>query len=475
MSLSLRDPGGRLLQIDGRLLRLVTDGQAAADLGEALALAPVRDAFAAGGIVATRVLSPSELPASLDAGALAGAHLLLEHDRIPFPSYPYEWTPGMLGEAGRLTLDLARGLLPHGFGLKDATPYNVLFRGPAPVFVDLLSIERREPRDPTWRAYAQFSRTFLAPLLANRTFGLRIAALLQTRRDGLEPEELYRLAGPLRRLLPPFLAVATLPTWLARMRPGEPESLYAPRLLGSAEQARFVLASVLEGLQRRLGRLTPRGSPRTAWSRYEIESRYSERDRAQKAAFLERVLAEHRPAVALDLGCNTGLYGRLVAKSGARVVAVDSDPVVVDELWRRAREEKLDVLPLVVDVARPSPALGWRNAEHASFLDRARGGFDLVLMLAFVHHLAVGEGIPLAEVASLAAELTRDLLVVEHVEPTDPLFHRLARGRDALFAGLDRRAFEAAFAARFETLATHMLADAQRSLYLFRIRGAART
>ena len=47
----------------------------------------------------------------------------------------------MLHAAGALTLELAQGALEEGFGLKDATPYNVLFRGSRPVFVDVLSFE----------------------------------------------------------------------------------------------------------------------------------------------------------------------------------------------------------------------------------------------------------------------------------------------------------------------------------------------
>jgi SAM-dependent methyltransferase len=380
----------------------------------------------------------------------------------------------MLAEAGRLTLELAQDLLPHGFGLKDATPYNVLYRGTAPVFVDVLSIERRDARDPTWRAYAQFTRTFLAPLVANHAFGLRLDSLLLTRRDGLEPEDLYRLAGPLRRLLPPFVTLATLPTWLARVRGEEAASAYAPRSVRSPEQALFVLSSIFNGLRRPLERLQRSKTAFSAWSSYEAENRYTKRDVAAKTSFVEAALVERRPASVLDLGCNTGRFSLLAAGTGARVVAADSDPAVVGEVWRRARAERRDVLPLVVDISRPSPALGWRYGEHASFLARARGSFDLVLMLALVHHLTVGEGVPLAEVAALAAELTCDTVVVERVDPSDPQFRRLARGRDALFADQDQPAFEAAFERYFETVRFQALPDAPRSLYLLRIRGPSR-
>ena len=95
--------------------------------------------------------------------------LLLEHPRVFFPSYPWEWTPGQWVAAGELTLELCGQLLREGWILKDATPLNILFDGARPVFIDLLSIERRDPRSPLWLAYGQFARTFLLPLAALQT------------------------------------------------------------------------------------------------------------------------------------------------------------------------------------------------------------------------------------------------------------------------------------------------------------------
>src|SRR5204862_7399442 len=126
----------------------------------------------------------------------------------------YEWTPEMLHAAGLLTLDLARELLADGLGLKDATPYNVLFHGPEPVFIDVLSFERREPGDPTWLPYAQFVRTILLPLLANRAYGLGLDQILTTRRDGSEPEEVYRWTKPSQRLRSPYFSLVTMPSLL---------------------------------------------------------------------------------------------------------------------------------------------------------------------------------------------------------------------------------------------------------------------
>ena len=66
--------------------------------------------------------------------------LILEHERIPFISYPHEWSPTMLQDAATLHVDLFMRLAPFNFTIKDWHPYNILFKGPCPVFVDFASL-----------------------------------------------------------------------------------------------------------------------------------------------------------------------------------------------------------------------------------------------------------------------------------------------------------------------------------------------
>jgi SAM-dependent methyltransferase len=453
----------------------VVAGSAAADLVDILASATVRRFVQAGRLVDSRLLEATEVAGLAREDTLGNAFrvepgaTVVEHRRVAFPSYPHEWPPEMLEAAGNLTLDLAEALLPDGWGLKDASPSNVLYSGPAPVFVDVLSLERRAPGDPLWLPHAQFERTFLLPLLLARRFGVPLQHTFLARRDGLEPEDVYQACGPVRRLLPPYLTLASVPTWLGHGRGADDGSMYRPKALGDPEKARFVLGSLFRRLRRVLARVSRIGRPRSRWLDYVTRrDSYSTAQLAAKHAFVERAIAECQPRAVLDVGCNTGHFSALAARRGARVVAIDSDPAVVGETWRRARDERLDVLPLVIDLGRPSPGVGWRNRECPSFLERARGAFDAVLMLAVVHHLLVSERVPLHEIVDLAADLTTDVLVVEFVGPEDAMFRRLARGRDGLFSDLTTERFEAAFGLRFDIVRSERLEDASRWLYLLR-------
>src|SRR5436190_8013799 len=241
VSRSFRDPAGTVLRSAGRILRAVEPGSVA-ELEAFLATQAARDATEAGRLVTSVKLLPAEAD-----GLSLGPGAIFEHERIPFPSYAHEWPPEMLAAAGTLTLELFRSALPEGFGLKDATPYNVLFRGAQPVFVDVLSFERRQSRDATWRAYAQFVRTFLLPLAAHRFFGLSPADTFAGKRDGLEPGDLYRWAGFWKRLTPPLLSLVTLPTWMGGKASA---GTYHPKPAASPEQAQFILDHLLRSCER---------------------------------------------------------------------------------------------------------------------------------------------------------------------------------------------------------------------------------
>ena len=268
---SFRDPAGCCCLIGDRVLRWISADHAPAF--EAFLATPTAQQFIAGRqLVSVRKLPPAEreslkgLAGLPDVFAATGNGEVFEHERVEFPSYPCEWPAEMLHAAGQLTLNLARTTLADGHGLKDATPDNVLFRGTQPVFVDLLSFEKRATGDPVWKPYAQFVRMFLLPLLVHQRWGLPLADLFVAHRNGLEPEAVYRLCGPLRRLFPPFLEWVSLPTWLSRR--GEDHAAHRERRVDNPEKAGFILEMTLKRLERALEKVRPRRNATSTWSDY---------------------------------------------------------------------------------------------------------------------------------------------------------------------------------------------------------------
>lgn len=403
------------------------------------------------------------------AEAERGQGRVVRHERIPFISYPEEWTPSMLYAAGELTLELAEGLISEGLGLKDATPRNILFRGATPVFIDSLSVERRAPGDARWLAHAQFVRTFLLPLLARRDYHWPLALSFRGRRDGLEPEDFWPMVGPLRRLTPSYFGLVTMPALLGRRAERRGSSLYDQRLDSNPERARFILGRTFGSLRRRLHALEAPAPRDSTWSGYlEGNNNYAPEAFSAKERFVESALGRLGPRRLLDVGANNGHFSFLAARAGASVVAIDADEEVADRTSRAASQARLDVLTLVIDLARPTPAAGWRNRESQSFLDRAGQSFDCLLALALIHHLLVTERIPADEIFSLAAHLTSDAAIVEFVGPGDSMFKLLTRGRDDLHRDWSQERFQQAASGWFSIEEVLPLPNSERVMYLLR-------
>jgi SAM-dependent methyltransferase len=415
--------------------------------------------------LAQQWVKQGRLIATVEHDSAETGEIILEHPRIFFPSYSWEWTPNAWIAAADLTLDLCEELLNEGLILKDATPLNVLFEGTQPVFVDVLSIDARDLESPIWLAYAQFVRTFLLPLLAYCYLGWPLAASL-LRRDGYEPADLYPYLGTARRWREPFRSLVTLPH-LFEKRGRAVATASAAKLRQKPELASAVLRRNLQKLRGKVAALKPEVRD-SRWSEYpETAGHYSDNDHEEKQVFVRNSLLKTSPQRVLDLGANTGVYSRIAAEKGARVVGWDTDVGASMRNWKLAADQKLDVQPLIADPARPSPATGWLNREWLSLLDRAEGRFDCVMMLGLVHHLLIADQIPLSEVVSLLRRLTAQWAIAEWVPATDPRFKELVRGRDDLYGHLDEAAFVTAAQKHFEIVQEGRLENG-RALFLLK-------
>lgn len=384
---------------------------------------------ASGDLVASEFLEPgaSEVQASKDGG------FWLKHPRIDPINYPWEWTPAQWRAAAELTLRIAGKAIDAGWTLKDATPLNVVFKGARPVFVDVLSFEPRNQHSTVWLAYGQFVRTFLLPLVAAKYLNWPLQATLFWR-DGYEPTMLAR-ALPLRhRLNPNLLDVVTLAAMLEGKGKGSAKPVEAKKT--DPELAKHILHKRLARLKKQIDHAAG-GESASEWSKYnQSASHYQPADVEAKQGFVRGVFERLRPARVLDIGANTGTYSLMAAEAGAKVVALDNDTAALEVLFRTAAKQEKSVTAMVANIARPTPAAGWRNREQLSLLDRLNGRFDLVLMLAVIHHLILREQAPLRHIAELAVELSKRWLLVEWVPPSDPMYQEWLRGRDELYGHL---------------------------------------
>src|SRR5690606_26447313 len=136
------------------------------------------------------------------------------------------------------------------------------------------------------------------------------------------------------------------------------------------------LLALIENLRRTVERCSVRMG-RSTWSHYYEDTNYTADAMEAKASLVRRMvdLVAAPGEVIHDLGANTGRFSRLVADAGRYVVSHDIDELAVERNFRETQAERVDnVLPLVLDLATPSPSVGWALDERMSALDRLQGG-----------------------------------------------------------------------------------------------------
>lgn len=393
------------------------------------------------------------------------ALLVIRPDVVPFISHPYEWCFSQWKDAALLTLDIQEQALNRGMTLKDASVFNLQFRNGRPVFIDTLSFETLDESAPGWIAYRQFCEHFLAPLSLMAFRDERLGRLLQLHPDGVPLDLACRLL-PVRALLNFHRWVhLRVHAWgqkrseNASANPRKPVSL----------RTRLALVDSLRSAVRSL----KWNVPKTAWSDYYAKSEsYDAATRQAKESEIAALLQRLKPTTVWDLGSNTGVYSRLPADAGATtVIAADSDAACVELLYRElSAKGATKILPLCIDLANPSPAIGWMNRERDSLVQR--GPADVVLALAVMHHLAIGANVSFELMAKFFNEIARSL-VIEFVPKDDPMTQRLLASRKDIFADYDAPHFEEAFLRYFELRERRPLPGSNRLLYWFERRNRA--
>ena len=455
LSASFRDPSGFMYRREGVLYRQVNlpyqahyDKLMQSGLYERLTKA--------------RMLVPHE-EVTLEPELPELHYRTLRPQPIPVISYPYEWSFSQLKDAALLTLEIQKKAVETGMTLKDASAYNIQFIGCRPVLIDTLSFEIYTEGEP-WVAYRQFCQHFLAPLALMALRDVRLNGLLRNYIDGI----------------PLDLASELLP-WQTRMNFGlglhihthaKAQKRYAgqgirPSEVSNRKVTRMAFLGMIDSLETSVRKLEwkPEG---TEWADYYDITNYSQDAFQQKKDLVRSFLEQVQPAVVWDLGANTGEFSQIAVELGAYTAAMDVDPSAVEKGYQAGKSAKnARLLPLLMDLTSPSPALGWNNRERMALAER--GPADAVLALALIHHLAISNNVPLPSVAAFMADLGRNL-IIEFVPKEDSQVQKLLASRVDIFDHYTQPDFEAAFEQYFTMRASQPIPGTKRTLYLYETR-----
>lgn len=443
---SFRDPSGYIVKRNGEFLRVVQPYYAE----------NYQHLFASGlyaALTKRKLLIPHE---EIPGDAFPGAFRVLKPRQLRFISYPYEWSFSQFKDAALATLEIQKIVLSHGMSLKDASAFNIQFVDGAPMLIDTLSFEKLNLQP--WIAYSQFCRHFLAPIALMSYRDARLNQMFRAHLDGI-PLTLASKLLPKRSRLNFWL-------FIHLHLHAATEKRFDRRPAQRSRQTNYRLSSLIgtiQSLESTIKKLTwvP---PKNVWADYYDSTVTGGKYVEDKKQIVRDFLRTAKPQSVWDLGANTGLFSRLAVEAGAETFSFDGDPDCVEINYLEGRKKgESRLLPLVMDLTNPSPAMGWQHDERMSWMERANP--DMVFALAVVHHLAIGNNLPLWKIRDFFSLLS-SWLVIEFVPKDDSNARKLLQVREDIFKDYTRENFEREFEKCFKIVTSKRVEDSNRVLYL---------
>lgn len=385
--------------------------------------------------------------------------------KVPFISYPYEWSFGMYKDSALLTLEILKISLKYNMILKDSSSYNIQFIDSKPIFIDTLSFDKYEEGKP-WEAYQQFCKHFLSPLVLMTYVSIDLSKLMQIYIDGI-PLDLTSKILPLKAKINPSIYMHII----MHSKSQEKHSLDAEKILNNQKilvdnkVSKQGLLSIIDNLESIIRNLKW-NKPKTEWGDYYHITNYSEFSMEQKSKMVADMILKTKPKMLWDLGANNGPFSRLASGKGIETISFDIDPVAVELNYQECRKNgDKNLLPLISDLTNPSPDIGFSNKERDSLI--RRGPADTILALALIHHLSISNNLPFENTARFFSECG-EYLIIEFVPKNDSQVKKLLASRKDIFDRYDIESFRNDYSLYFDILEEKNIENSERILFLMK-------
>ncbi len=452
---SFRDPAGKIFYYENKVLRKLSES--GKKRFEFLAQEKILNkAIEKKFLINTKIFEDSDVLKNQNN------NLILEHECIPYISYPYEWSFNQLKDAALFHLEFNLFLLDLDATLVDASAYNIQFRGSKPIFIDVLSIIKYNEGEP-WLGHKQFCENFLNPLILKSKKGIKFNNWFKGNLEGIETDELDKLLNIFDKFsYNIFVHVYILNklnqkfTTKKSLKPIKQKKNFSKKNL----------ISILTQLRNFISTLKDNKSI-TTWDDYSSNNSYSKEEEKLKKDIVKKFFEKNQFNLIADLGCNDGIYSNLALKNGCKnVIGFDFDINAIDNAYLKSKNDELNFLPLYFDASNPSTNLGWNEKERKSFKERAK--FDAVIALAFEHHLAIAKNIPLDQVILWILSLAPNGLI-EFIPKNDITVKKMLELKGDIFPSYNQEVFENILNKESTILSKNLVNESGRTLYEFKI------
>ena len=385
---------------------------------------------------------------------------IVEHEKIPYISYPYEWSFQQLKDAAIHHLNFHIFLLNNGATLIDASAYNIQFIGYKPIFIDLMSIKKYEEGE-FWYAHKQFCENFLNPLILSSKKSIQFNNWFKGNLEGIQTNDLDNILSFFDKFsYNIFVHVYLLNKIDKRFKPQN-------KKLDFNKQNKFSkknLLSMLFQLKSYINKLEPKKNT-SKWANYSTQNSYECKEEISKIDIVSDFVKKNKFSKIADLGCNDGVYSRTAIKNGCEyVIGFDYDFNSINRAHVFAKKEKSKFLPLIFDATNPSANIGWNETERKSFKNRSN--FDGILALAFEHHLSIAKNIPLQDTINWIVSLAPKGLI-EFVPKNDETIQEMIKFKGDIFPDYNEENFLKFLSKVSKVLSVNQISKSGRKIFEF--------
>lgn len=426
---SFRDPAGNIFYYEGKVLRLLNkSGQDRYNFLKKGDL--INKCFKNDFLIKSYEVNDSKFDSDIFKNKK-----IIEHEKINYISYPYEWSFDQLKDAALHHLNFHLFLLDNNATLIDGSAYNIQFNGYKPVFIDLLSIKEYNEGE-YWNAHKQFCENFLNPLILKSKKQIDFNNWFRGNLEGITTKDLNSILNLKDKFSFNILTQVVLLNFL------EQKTLKNKKTnIKSIKKRKFPKKSYI-GLLRNMKKLIESmeiKKTKTMWDDYSSNNTYNQKEEIIKKEIVSKFSQKYNFQTLADLGCNDGVYSKICIENGSKyVVGFDYDLSAVNKAYNISKKKELNFLPLYFDASNPSPNLGWAQNERKGYFERMN--FEGLIALAFEHHLAIAKNIPLDQVLKWLINIA-PIGLIEFVPKNDATIKKMLELKGDIFDSYNEENF----------------------------------
>ncbi len=450
---SFRDPAGQIYYENGRIFRRLTS------LGVQRYLDLSDNDIISKSISKGFLINTYEIKNENETN---NNELILEHEKIPYISYPYEWSFSQLKDAAIFHLDFHLFLLENNATLIDSSAYNIQFIGTKLKFIDVLSIKKYSEGEH-WAGHKQFCENFLNPLILKSKKGIKFNNWFKGNLEGIETGELNNLLTIFDKFSYNIFAHIHLLNKLEEKY--KAQKTLKPIVKNNKKISKKNLIAMLSQLRKFILGIQDHKSIST-WDGYSLNNSYSIEEENNKKDCVAKFCRRNNFDLIADIGCNDGEYSILSLSNGCKkVIGFDFDINTINKAYENAKDKNLNFLPLYFDASNPSSNIGWYQKERKGFIER--GNFNAIIALAFEHHLAIAKNVPLNDVINWLVSLAPTGLI-EFVPKNDETIQKMLELKGDIFPDYNQENFEKYLLTNSKIISKTIVSNSKRTIYEYK-------